>query len=46
LCPYPQQVRFTGNVSVVGGVPIASNQADLADPTKYQCVAAQPWQLE
>jgi hypothetical protein len=46
LCPYPQQARFTGSVSVVGGVPIATNQADLADPTKYQCVAAQPWELE
>jgi hypothetical protein len=46
LCPYPQQARFTGSVSVIGGVPIASNPADLADPTKYQCVAAQPWELE
>jgi hypothetical protein len=45
LCPYPQQVRFTGNVSVIGGAPVATNQkTDLADPTKYQCVAAQPWQ--
>jgi hypothetical protein len=39
LCPYPQQARFTGSVSIVGGVPIATNQADLADPTKYQCIA-------
>jgi hypothetical protein len=46
LCPYPQQARFTGSVSVIGGVPVATNQADLADPTKYQCVAAQPWELE
>jgi hypothetical protein len=46
LCPYPQQARFTGNVSVIGGVPIATNQADLADPTKYQCVAAEPWELD
>jgi feruloyl esterase len=46
LCPYPQQARFTGNVSVVGGVPIASSLADLADPTKYQCVAAKPWDLD
>jgi hypothetical protein len=46
LCPYPRQARFTGNVSLVGGVPIASNLADLADPTKYQCVAASPWELE
>jgi hypothetical protein len=46
LCPYPQQARFTGNISVIGGVPVATNQADLADPTKYQCVAAEPWELE
>jgi hypothetical protein len=46
LCPYPQQARFTGSVSVIGGVPVATNQADLADPTKYQCVAAEPWELE
>ncbi len=46
LCPYPQQARFTGSVSIIGGMPVATNQADLADPTKYQCVAAQPWELE
>jgi Tannase and feruloyl esterase len=46
LCPYPQQARFTGSVSVIGGVPIATNQADLADPTKYQCIAAKPWDLD
>jgi hypothetical protein len=46
LCPYPQQARFTGSVSVIGGVPIASNPADLADPTKYQCIAAKPWELD
>jgi hypothetical protein len=46
LCPYPQQARFTGSVSVIGGVPVATNQADLADPTKYQCVAVEPWELE
>jgi hypothetical protein len=46
LCPYPQQARFTGSVSVIGGVPVATNQADLADPTKYQCIAASPWELD
>jgi Tannase and feruloyl esterase len=46
LCPYPQQARFIGSISVIGGVPVATNLADLADPTKYQCVAAQPWELE
>jgi hypothetical protein len=28
-CPYPQQARFTVSVSVIGGVPIATNHADL-----------------
>jgi feruloyl esterase len=41
LCPYPQQLRFIGSVSNVGGVPVATNQADLADPTKYQCVPSE-----
>jgi Tannase and feruloyl esterase len=39
LCPYPHQPRFTGSVSNVGGVPVATNQTDLADPTKYQCIS-------
>jgi feruloyl esterase len=42
LCPYPQQPRFIGSVSIVGGTPVASNPADLADPTKYQCISATP----
>jgi hypothetical protein len=46
LCPYPQQPRFTGSVSIVGGTPTASNQADLADPTKYQCISTRPRHLE
>ena len=40
LCPFPQEPRFIGAVSQVGGVPVATNQADLADPTKYRCVFA------
>ena len=39
LCPYPQQVRFTGSVTMMGGVPVAANQADLADATKYKCIS-------
>jgi Tannase and feruloyl esterase len=38
LCPYPQQLRFIGSVSTVSGVPVATNQTDLADATKYRCV--------
>ncbi|MEA2997227.1 MAG: hypothetical protein QOG74_2776, partial [Alphaproteobacteria bacterium] len=39
LCPYPQQVRLTGRVTIMGGVPVAANQADLADATKYKCIS-------
>jgi hypothetical protein len=39
LCPYPTEPRFTGGVTNVGGVPIATNLADLADPANYTCVA-------
>jgi feruloyl esterase len=42
LCPYPQQPRFTGPVTIAGGAPVASNPADLADPMKYQCISALP----
>lgn len=42
LCPYPQQARFTGSTSNVGGVVVATNLADLADPTKYACITAGP----
>jgi hypothetical protein len=38
LCPYPQQARFSGSVSVVGGVPVASNPADLANASNYTCI--------
>jgi hypothetical protein len=46
LCPYPTEPRFTGSVSVVGSVPVASNLADLADPSKYQCISTRPPYLE
>ncbi len=46
LCPYPQEPRFTGSVSTVGGVPVAANEADLADPAKYQCISSPPPYLE
>jgi feruloyl esterase len=46
LCPYPQEPRFTGSVSIVGGVPVATNLADLADPTKYQCISTHRPYLE
>jgi hypothetical protein len=41
LCPYPQQARFTGSRTVVDGVPVAANPADLADACElYVCRAA------
>jgi hypothetical protein len=46
LCPYPKEPRFTGSVSIIGGMPVAANQADLADPAKYQCIATPPPYLE
>jgi Tannase and feruloyl esterase len=42
LCPYPQQVRFTGSVTISGGVPVAANQADLASAANYECVSPGP----
>lgn len=38
LCPYPQEARFTGSVSVVNGVPVASSPAALASASNYTCV--------
>ena len=38
LCPYPQQARFTGKVSLVNGVPVASNPSDLASAANYACL--------
>lgn len=38
LCPFPQQVRFTGSTTVMNGVPVATNPADLADAANYACI--------
>ena len=38
LCPYPQQARFTGSRTVVQGVPVAVNPADLGQAANYTCV--------
>jgi feruloyl esterase len=38
LCPYPQQARFTGNRTVVNGVPVALNVTDLSQAVNYTCV--------
>jgi feruloyl esterase len=38
LCPYPQQARFTGPISLVNGVPVAKNPSDLASSSKYTCI--------
>jgi len=32
-------LRFTGSVTSAAGGPVATNLADLADPTQYTCVA-------
>jgi hypothetical protein len=42
LCPYPQQARFTGTTTMVNGVPVARNSADLADASMYTCVMPPP----
>jgi feruloyl esterase len=42
LCPYPQQPRFTGSTIIQGGMPVAANLADLADPANYKCISAGP----
>ena len=38
LCPYPQQARFTGPISLVNGVPVAKNPSDLASSSNYTCI--------
>jgi Tannase and feruloyl esterase len=45
LCPYPQQARFTGRVTISNGVPVASNPADLASASNYTCIPGQPLNL-
>jgi hypothetical protein len=38
LCPFPQQARFVGGTTVVNGVPVAANPADLANAASYACI--------
>ena len=38
LCPYPQQAHFTGSTTVMNGVLVAANPADLASAANYTCV--------
>jgi feruloyl esterase len=38
LCAFPQVPRFTGSTTVVNGVPVATNPADLANPSSYACI--------
>jgi feruloyl esterase len=40
LCPYPQQARFAGKTTIVNGVPVAANSADLAVAANYICVSS------
>jgi hypothetical protein len=46
LCPYPQEARFTGSVALVQGVPVATNPADLANVSNYQCIMPSPPYLQ
>ena len=40
LCPVPQQARFTGPISLVNGVSVATNPSDLASSSNYTCINA------
>ena len=46
LCPYPQEARFTGSTTVVNGVPLATNPADLANASNYSCTMPSPPYLQ
>ncbi|HTV45549.1 MAG TPA: tannase/feruloyl esterase family alpha/beta hydrolase [Stellaceae bacterium] len=46
LCPSPQVARFTGSTTIVGGVPVATNPADLANAAKYRCIMPAPPYLQ
>jgi hypothetical protein len=46
LCPYPQEARFTGSTTIVDGVPVASNPADLANAANYTCITPSPPYLQ
>lgn len=38
LCPYPRQARFTGATTLVNGLPVASNPADLGSASNDTCI--------
>jgi hypothetical protein len=38
LCPFPQQARFTGSTTLMQGVSVAVNPADLANSANYTCI--------
>ena len=46
LCPYPQEARFTGSTTVVGGTPVATNPSDLANASNYECITPSPPYLQ
>jgi feruloyl esterase len=46
LCPYPQEARFTGKKTMVNGVPVAANPADLANAANYKCTMPAPPYLQ
>ncbi len=46
LCPYPQEARFTGSTTVVNGIPVATNPADLSVASNYVCITPSPPYLQ
>jgi feruloyl esterase len=38
LCPYPQQARFTGGTTLMNGLSVVINPADLANASNYVCI--------
>jgi Tannase and feruloyl esterase len=46
LCPYPQEARFTGSTTIMNGIPVATNPADLANASNYSCIMPSPPYLQ
>jgi len=42
LCPYRQEARFIGSTTIVNGMLVATNPADLANASNYRCITPPP----